>query len=486
MSKKVMNKDIALFIYKNNLEYIKMLLENADLDLEPLRVESGIEQDHYCDNKKGIFARLDSDHKKSKIVIGNAMHSEKDGDYHVGISEYLEKEIDIDFSYFGLSNNIQIMVIDGRIDVKYMCENEFYQQRIYYDVNEDRIMLDPSDGETHEVSDATVDNLINIIKGFYQEATSTINDKECVENKFELIVPILKEAIYRKFANFWDERLANWKNSQNDNIIENNMGCIIEEEDCTYDDCNPEKGIIGYKNDELVIEGKNIYTDESIMDINFTDELSNSERNRVRVIKIFDNFDGVRIKFIFDFKDGKRLRIVVNNDKDIKFYTPSKGLVECALGRHSKLLIDSRYNDIIMFWNEQITEYRDNFGLCEEGIEYLIDKIYDAVKDDYTSPKFERLFNLIRPALFQTILRMGVQGVADLYKAVKSRREEIEEIDNDMADIIANNPDKAIPQSTKKLNLLSEIEILEYKIDEVQHLLYEESMKSKTNKKIKA
>ena len=89
-------------------------------------------------------------------------------------------------------------------------------------------------------------------------------------------------------------------------------------------------------------------------------------------------------------------------------------------------------------------------------------------------------------ALFQTILRMGVQGVADLYKAVKSRREEIEEIDNDMADIIANNPDKAIPQSPKKLNLLSEIEILEYKIDEVQHLLYEESMKSKTNKKIKA
>ena len=128
-----------------------------------------------------------------------------------------------------------------------------------------------------------------------------------------------------------------------------------------------------------------------------------------------------------------------------------------------------------MVWKEQY-QPSEKFRLDEYGIDNLIDKIYESVKDDYDSPYFDKMFELVRPSLFQAILKIGVKSVARLYSQVESKKEKIRELDEEINNSL--NTERYIEACKEsKYVILTDIERIYDVIEDIQYNLYEESIK---------
>lgn len=458
-----------------NVEYIKMFIERADLNLEPYILNSGeVRKGHYFDKEKGVEVCLNDE--KYKTVYFTMNNSEDT--YEINLVERVDnKYAIISFEYLGLNSEIQIAINSDGIDVKYAYDEGMCSPRIYYDDESNKIVFESYSGETNEYSTIPIDQLVGMVEAIYQGIIDKVENRSSAEEMFELMRPILREAISKVFVNAWKERLANWRKEDDSKIVEKNMGYIIENENCGFFDCNANESSIRYQNDEITINAHGIYSDYSCMRIFFTDDSSN--------VRIIQNNEAMEpyVHYVFDFENGNNLNIDILDDDGIEFYIPSKKWVKCFRNCDIRQWVHPSGENVNIFWHEQEPNFGYIIRLDEYGvINRIIDKIYDTVSPDFESPKFKRMFELVRPALFQSILRICVKSVSKLYPQAEYRREKVRKLDEIIATMGSDNEENIKSCKSKRIELLCEIERINSEIEDIQFNLYDECMQSDVTK----
>lgn len=471
-----MNKTIKEFINKNNAVYSGMFIENAKLNLKPYTLPSYEENsDSYLDKEKCVLVSLGSSCGGAYCVMKNANAISEKGDYRVGVDEYFNSSaVTVKFTFFGIPACTRISVYSDKIEFECVHNEKMCHPGVYCDENGE-IVFKSLDGKTKKFPDVTVDMIICMIKSIYRNIVMGIGESKYIKDaidKFELVEPILKDSISRTFVKAWKERITDYESNPTTNIIEKCIGSIVESEGCKFVNCDVEGKKILYQNDEITVRGYNINGDYSSIRV---DDMSDDKKSSVLVIQNIE-CDEPYIHIDFDFDDKESLMMEINNNDGIKYYTPSKKWISCYRICDIRQWVHPSSDDVRMFWNEQ-GQSGETFDLSEYGIENLIDKIYDSVKDDYGSPNFDRMFKLVRPVLFQAILRIGVKTVARLYSQVEYKREKVRELDNEIANSDQYNEMYIASCKSNRLKLLSKIEKLNNKIEDIQYNLYEESMR---------
>ena len=469
-----MNKEVEEFINENNARYGRMFLNKANLNLEPYVSDSGeVKKDFYSDKEKGIITLIDKTGPGTHFCIENSELVTNEGEYRIGLFEDHHNDANsMYFCFFGLSSNIQIDIKKNEITIHY-CYNDKIANSIFT-YNRNNLMFKPFYGELVGYPDATLDQIMDMIKEVYNKIldTSDFKDRKLAEEKFEFMKPILREMISKEFIFAMKDRLANWKNETTGDTIEKLTGSLIEKEDCKFVGCNITGRELTYKNDEIIVEPDFLYTDIPGITIKFVGEEDLYCKNEV--IYGEDHEENPYIMFAFCFSDHGSMKLKISDRKLIEFYTPESTWVSI-----SRVENEYNNNDIIMNWFEKSIKLNENFGLFEYGIDNLIDRIYKKIYVD--SPKFDRMFELIRPFMFQAILAIGERDLERLYLLEEKLINEIkvfdsallEEKDDNKIDVLKSSKAKFIQSLAKTKGL----------IEDIKSKINEEKAKANTEKK---
>ena len=418
-----MDKKINDFITDNNAQYIKMLIDKANLDLEPYILETGEKRKGYFfDKEKNVLAYINKEARTVHCCIANSDLVTKKGEYRVGIFEYLgDKGINIYFSFYGLGYNIQIGIDKNKVEFSYCYDDKPRHPYIDYD-SDNNIIFKPVNSEPIKYQDVTIDQLMSMVEAMYQDAINVNNsfdDKELEKQIFEFAKPVLRDAISKNFTITWKERLANWKNEPTGSTMEKVAGSIIDNENVKYVGCDCYNKIINYENDEINMQIYGLNTDYSSVSIDFKDE----GKNKVNTVHFIRNTKSI----------NPYVHIVFNNEKgskNINFVGPEVIDIYTLDGQNVTCSRRTKHDKSYLYWYEMDPERRGIINLNEYGIQNFVDKIKWVMSCGVNNPKFERLFDIIRPVLVQCTLEISLNEIKRQSAYIGRNNDEIEEINS--------------------------------------------------------
>jgi hypothetical protein len=207
-----------------------------------------------------------------------------------------------------------------------------------------------------------------------------------------------------------------------------------------------------YQNDEIDCAEKDDYF---CIVATLLEDMNEHKRHKAKISQ-YKDFDDEFVRFSFDL-DGDRIMVEIYDERKIKFYVPDKNWISCQLTSN---------ND--MRWWEQKTNTYDRFRLDLYGIENLAYRIHDAILGNRVDPKFDRLFEVVKPALMESILKIGLKMLSSLYSSIEYKIEEIRKYD----EILSSDEEKEEAYiehcNERKAQFQEEIDKTKELIDEIQ------------------
>ena len=437
-------KNIESFLRENNAAYAKMIIEAQDLNLKPYILESakGV-KGYYSDKEKGIISYLDNkDGGMVEFVWGNAEIPKNKDEYRVGIFEYSDNHCaSIWFNYYGCGPIIQIDILPDKIDFKYShldwyrnsdgnldykCDGQICHNGLSYSKKDGTTLKTPNGTNIYPISFIqSIDYIMDVmVEPLYVNViaylTNSIKDEECrlkvrqcAKDNFKLIEPVLRDAISKIYVRSWKERLANIKNTKTSTAMERTIGCIIENEGCEFVNCDVKNKEIYYQNDEIIVTAYDINANHSSMDIRFRDKKENS----INIVEDRDTtLPSLCIKM--NCKNGESCSISFDNSycDQIVFDTLDGRTIICRRNIDGNLYwIDGRNSSLV------------NFIDCD--VKDFVDKVHEEMSRGVNNPEFERLFEIIKPALIQNVLDFKISYIKRLYSYIDRNNEEIAAIE---------------------------------------------------------
>ena len=470
-----MNKTVSKIINGSKAIYAKMLIENAKLDLEPYTLESGeVKKDYYFDEKKGVLVYLSKSRKEARCVLANSSIVSQKGDYRVGINEYSHTSgVTLCFNFFDIPAYIQINVNHDKITFDCVRDEEMCHPGIY--CNQDgEIVFESLDGRTNRFSDVTVDMIVCMVESIYRNIVMSLEDSKEIRNardKFKLVEPILKDSISRTFIKSWRERIIDYESEPTASITERCLGNIVENEGCKFVNCNIENKLIRYQNDEIAVKAYDINGDYSSISIGYKDKNEDGKNSVVNIFTggIYGAQPCARIHI--ELEDGKNADIEFmdtgfNSDGLIRFTDLDKNITECYMIYTGE-----------MVWSGKQEDNCNKFDLVVNGINGFVNQICELLSNGKNNPKFERLLEIIKPALAQCVLEMNINRVKKLYSRIEENKKSIERMKSRLDNICGYEKDEFLSHME---NLIAANEIYEGIVSDTQDSILEEFYTSNT------
>ena len=241
--------------------------------------------------------------------------------------------------------------------------------------------------------------------------------------------------------------------------IEKCINQIIEREGLKADADN-----IHYRNNELECA---VHSNFESMSITFLGEQSLDKKNKVKIQQYGTETEDKFIRFSFYFENGEYVWVEIHYDENIEmeFYGCGKPSVSCHL------LDDSAE----MFWWEPEPEFRKKLGRVDEyGAGKLADRICDVILDGRDNAKFDKLYDVVRPALIQAILEIGIRGLHSFYYKLDRKNNELRKLNGVLSNEDAHQERYIENYKKRRAELLKEIEELCEIINKIQCNLQKE------------
>lgn len=216
-----------------------------------------------------------------------------------------------------------------------------------------------------------------------------------------------------------------------------------------------------YQNDEIdCAENDNYFCIVATL----LEDMNKQKRHFVKIGQYKDSSDKF-IRFSFAFPDSDRILVEIHDDRKIEFRAPNSNWISCQPAGNNK-----------MRWWEQQSNEHDDFRLDLYGIENLVYRIHDAILGNRVDPKFDRLFEVVKPALMESILKIGLRMLSSLYYKIEDNTEEIRKID----EILSSDEEKEEAYiehcNGRKAQFQDEIDEINDLIDEIQGNLMDECL----------
>ena len=354
-------------------------------------------------------------------------------------------------------------VSSNDISIEYSYGDTVYEANINCK-SENEIIYEPMNGEPIVYSDVTLDQVISIIHDAYKEILTikNINSVDVAEEQFILAEPVLKQAISETFAIFHKDRIDNWKNDMTGNIIEKCAGYIKDKESCECVENDIFYKKITYQNDEIKMEVNDLNTDYSSIVISFVDEESQAKKNMVRILR---NNDPGReyLNVIFDLANGKYFGIRREGFNKINIETLNGQFIKCDRKNYEKFS-----------WFENNPSRRGELYIDDYSAQEFANKIQWAVTTDAeNNPKFDRLFEIIKPILVLSKIEISINRVELLYLNLRNNLEVI----NNIGKLIESkeyNDTFNYRLEEERTALLGDNELLKETIDDIQCSVWED------------
>ncbi len=421
-----MNKFIRNFIKENNAVYAKMLIESANLDLKPCLLQSGErEYGHYFDKEKGISFYLRRCSEPVECIITNSDLRKNEREYRISVYEHPDNRgVDIYYYYFGLESKIHINIMDDKIELSYKRDGKDCHPGVYC-TGDGEVRFKTLDGQTQDYVDPSTGLIVCMVEAIFQNMISDLGKRivmEDAEVKFSLVKPVLEDAISRVFVKAWKERLTNYKNKPTSSLMERSAGSIIENENCEFVNCNVESRTINYQNDEIFMGIHDLNSNQQYIGIQFKDE--KAKKNKVEITRKDTNKDRLSKTYVtFTLKDGSKVGMVFHDvefteDGSFDITNLDGTTVTCSMDEEGEL-----------DWYDEDKTQRCNFNIMWFGIQNFVDRIHWSMTRSVNNPEFERLFEIIKPALVELILEMNINRVKNLYGRIERNEEEKAELE---------------------------------------------------------